>query len=115
MATNRIDRTVRDAQLALELARMKRDTRAEGEALRALAAARLRQMKRDKRQKRGEFSPEAQARQLPVYDSAARRAIREALAAARVGATVLAKAALVGLYLAGVGGLALGAQLLLNA
>lgn len=40
MATNRIDRTVRDAQLALELARMKRDTRAEGEALRALQAAR---------------------------------------------------------------------------
>lgn len=113
--TNRIDRAVRDAELAVELAKMRKDTRKEGEALRALAAARLRQMKRDRRQKRGEFSPEAQARQLPVYDSAARRAIREALAAARVGATVLAKAALVGLYLAGVGGLTLGAQLILGA
>lgn len=33
----------------------------------------------------------------------------------RVGAGVIARAALVGLYLAGVGGLALGVQLLLNA
>lgn len=83
MATNRIDRTVRDAQLALELARMKRDTRAEGEALRALQAARIRQMKRDARKKLGQFSPEAQARQLPTYDRAARRAIREAMSVAR--------------------------------
>jgi len=115
MSVNRIDRAVRDAELALELARMRKDTRKEGEALRALAAARLRQMKRDRRQKRGDFSPEAQARQLPTYDRAARRAIREAFAAARAGAGVIARAALVGLYLAGVGGLALGAQLLLNA
>ncbi len=112
MATNHIDRAVRDAQLALELARMKRDTRAEGEALRTLQSARTRQMKRDKRQKRGEFSPEAQARQLPVYDSAARRTIRETFRAARTAAVVAVKVAAVGLYLGGLAGLALGAQLL---
>lgn len=114
MATNRIDRAVRDAELAVELAKMRKDTRKEGEALRALAAARLRQMKRDKRQKRGEFSPEAQARQLPVYDSAARRAIRETFRAARTAAVVAAKVAAVGFYLGGLTGLALGAQLIIN-
>lgn len=81
--TNRIDRAVRDAELAVELAKMRKDTRKEGEALRALAAARLRQMKRDARKKLGQFSPEAQARQLPTYDRAARRAIREAMSVAR--------------------------------
>lgn len=117
MSASRIDRAVRDAQLALELARMRKDRRAEGAALEALRAARTRQMKRDKRTKERQFAPEAieAARALPTYDRAARRAIREALAAARVGGTVLAKAALVGLYLAGVGGLALGAQLILGA
>ena len=115
MATNRIDRAVRDAQLALELARMKHDTRAEGEALRALQAARTRQMKRDKRQKRGEFSPEAQARQLPVYDSAARRAIRDTFRAVRAATVVAVKVAAVGFYLGGLAGLALGAQLIIGA
>lgn len=115
MSVNRIDRAVRDAQHDLELARMRKDSRKEGEAMVRLRAARLRQMKRDARKKLGQFSPEAQARQLPTYDRAARRAIREAFAAARAGASVIARAALVGLYLAGVGGLALGAQLLLNA
>lgn len=96
MATNRIDRAVRDAQLALELARMKRDTRVEGEVLRALQAARTRQMKRDRRRKTGQFAPEA-------------------IAAARASLGVLAKVAILGFYLAGVGGLALGAQLILGA
>lgn len=118
MSSSRIDRAVRDAQLALELARMHKDKRAEGVALEALRRARTRQMKRDARKKQGQFSPEAKARQLPVYDSAARRAIRKTLAAARMGAWALAriaKVAILGFYLAGVGGLALGAQLLLNA
>ena len=117
MSTSRIDRAVRDAQHDLELARMRKDRRAEGAALEALRAARTRQMKRDKRAKERQFSPEAieAARALPTYDRAARRAIREALAAARTGASVIARAALVGLYLAGVGGLALGAQLVLGA
>ena len=117
MSASRIDRAVRDAQLALELARMRKDRRAEGVALATLKAARVRQMKRDKRLKARQFSPEAieAARALPTYDRAARRAIREALAAARAGASVIARAALVGLFLAGVGGLALGAQLVFGA
>lgn len=117
MGLNRIDQAVRDAKHDLELARLRKDKRGEGEALAKLQAATIRQMKRDKRLKARQFAPEAieAARALPTYDRAARRAIREALAAARVGGTVLAKAALVGLYLAGVGGLALGAQLVLGA
>lgn len=113
MATNRIDRTVRDAQLALELARMKRDTRAEGEALRALQAARIRQMKRDKRAKSGQFAPEAveAARSLPRYDGAARRSMRKAFAAVRLAAQV----GLFAFYMAGVGGMTLGAYLIWRA
>ena len=115
MATNRIDRAVRDAQHDLELARLRKDKRKEGEALDRLRAARTRQMKRDARKKLGQFSPDAQARQLPVYDSAARRTIRETFRAARTAAVVAVKVAAVGFYLGGLAGLALGAQLLIGA
>lgn len=96
MATNRIDRAVRDAQHDLELARLRKDKRGEGEALRALQAARTRQMKRDKRKRQGQFSPEA-------------------IEAARTAAVVVAKVAAVGFYLGGLAGLALGAQLIIGA
>lgn len=96
MATNRIDRALRDAQLALEIARMRKDKRKEGEALDAMRLARTRQMRRDRRRKIGQFSPEA-------------------IAAARAGLAALAKVAVLGFYLAGVAGLALGAQIIIGA
>ena len=96
MATNRIHRALRDAQLALEIARMRKDKRKEGEALDALRLARTRQMRRDRRRKTGQFSPEA-------------------IAAARAGLATLAKVAVLGFYLAGVAGIALGAQIIIGA
>ena len=59
MAMSQIDRAIIDAQNKLAVARMQNDTRKEGEALRALAEARTRQMRRDRRRKIGQFSPEA--------------------------------------------------------
>ena len=96
MPVNRIDRAVRDAQHALEIARMRKDKRKEGEALARLQAARTRQMRRDRRRKIGQFSPEA-------------------IAAARAGLAALAKVAVLGFYLAGVAGLAIGAQTIIGA
>lgn len=96
MATSQIDRAIIDAQNKLAVARMQHDTRKEGEALRALTDARTRQMRRDKRNKTGQFSPEA-------------------IAAARAGLETLAKVAVLGFYLAGVAGLALGAQIIIGA
>lgn len=96
MAINRIDRAVRVAQHDLELARLRKDKRKEGEALDRLRAARTRQMKRDKRKRQGQFSPEA-------------------IEAARTAAVVAAKVAAVGFYLGGLAGLALGAQLIIGA
>ena len=48
MSLNRIDRAVADARNALEIARLRKDKRKEGEALAKLNAALHRQMKRDK-------------------------------------------------------------------
>lgn len=112
MATSQIDRAVVDAQNKLAVARMQHDTRKEGEALKAMQAARTRQMRRDKRKKAGQFAPEAieAARNLPRYDSASRRSMRKAFAAVRTAAQVGAFLA----YMSGVGGLTLGAFLLLN-
>ena len=117
MPVNRIDRAVRDAQHALEIARMQRDTRKEGEALRALTDARTRQMRRDRRNKTGQFSPEAiaSARAMPRYTSADRARMRNGMAALREGLIITAKVAAFGFYLAGVAGLAIGAQIIIGA
>lgn len=113
MSLNRIDRAVADARNDLEVARLRKDKRKEGEALAKLNAALHRQMKRDKRAKSGQFAPEAveAARSLPRYDGAARRSMRKAFAAIRLGAQV----GLFALYMAGVGGMTLGAQLIIGA
>lgn len=86
MSTNRIDRAVLDARNDLEIARLRKDKRKEGEALERLREATIRQMKRDKRAKAGQFAPEAveAARSLPRYDGAARRSMRKAFAAVRM-------------------------------
>lgn len=112
MALNRIDQAVRDAKHDLELARMRKDRRREGEALERLQAATTRQMQRDKRKKAGQFTPEAieRAKSLPRYDGAARRSIRKAFAAVRTAAQVGAFL----FFMSGVGGLTLGAFLLIN-
>ena len=117
MPVNRIDRAVRDAQHALEIARMRKDKRGEGEALDALRLARTRQMRRDRRNKTGQFSPEAiaSARAMPTYTSADRARMRNGMAALREGLIVVAKVATFGFYLAGVAGLALGAQTIIGA
>ena len=117
MPVNRIDRAVRDAQHALEIARMRKDKRKEGEALARLQAARTRQMRRDRRNKTGQFSPEAiaSARAMPRYTSADRDRMRNGMAALREGLIVTAKVATFGFYLAGVAGLALGAQTIIGA
>ena len=117
MPVNRIDRAVRDAQHALEIARMRKDKRKEGEALRALTDACTRQMRRDRRNKTGQFSPEAiaSARAMPRYTSADRDRMRNGMAALREGLIITAKVATFGFYLAGVAGLALGAQIIIGA
>jgi len=96
MALNAINEAVRQAQYDADIARIKGDKRAMGEALARLREARTRQMKRDKRKRQGQFSPEA-------------------IEAARAAAVVTAKVAAVGLYLGGLAGLALGAQLIIGA
>ena len=117
MATSQIDRAIIDAQNKLAVARMQHDTRKEGEALRALTDARTRQMRRDRRNKTGQFSPEAiaSARAMPRYTSADRDRMRNGMAALREGLIVTAKVATFGFYLAGVAGLALGAQTIIGA
>ena len=116
MITSRIDRAIRDAKNKLAVARMQHDTRKEGEALRALADARTRQMRRDRRNKTGQFSPEAiaSARAMPRYTSADRARMRNGMAALREGLIVVAKVATFGFYMAGVAGLALGAQTIIG-
>ena len=89
MSLNRIDRAVADARNDLEVARLRKDKRKEGEALAKLKAA----------------------RSLPRYDAAARRSMRKAFAAIRLGA----KVGLFALYMAGVGGMTLGAYLICGA
>lgn len=113
MGLNRIDQAVRNAKHDLELARIRKDKRKEGEALAKLQAATIRQMKRDKRLKAGQFAADAieAARNLPRYDGAARRSMRKAFAAVRTAAQVGAFL----FFMSGVGGLALGAQLILGA
>ena len=117
MATSQIDRAFIDAQNKLAIARMQNDTRKEGEALRALTEARTRQMRRDRRNKTGQFSPEAiaSARAMPMYTSADRARMRNGMAALREGLIVAAKVAAFGFYLAGVAGLAIGAQTIIGA
>lgn len=109
---NRIDAAVRDAKHDLELARMRKDRRREGEALERLREATTRQMRRDKKRKVGQFAPEAieAARNLPRYDSASRRSMRKAFAAVRTAAQVGAFL----FFMSGVGGLTLGAFLVIN-
>ena len=116
MATSQIDRAIIDAQNKLAVARMQHDTRKEGEALRALTEARTRQMRRDRRNKTGQFSPEAiaSARAMPRYTSADRDRMRNGMAALREGLIVTAKVAAFGFYLAGIAGLALCAQTIIN-
>lgn len=117
MATNRIDQAVRTALNALATARMRHDRRKEGEALQTLSEARARQMRRDKRAKTGQFSPEAiaSARAMPTYTSADRARMRNGMSALREGLIVAAKVVAFGFYLAGVAGLALGAQIIIGA
>ena len=112
MGLNRIDQAVRDAKHDLELARLRKDKRGEGEALAKLQAATLRQMKRDKRKKAGQFAADAieATRNLPRYDGAARRSMRKAFAAARLAAQVGAFL----FFMSGVGGLTLGAFSIIN-